>query len=361
MSSSSYELQGTPDEDAIAEIARVMARRQFLGLGLTAAAATLGSIDSYRITSRMLMEGHWPDSETTRTELHPELLPAFEGWLVVPGFGNQHGDHMAQRFDKLFGGLQPISYLNYANQGMSEHEIKALMHDYARNLQTLNIYGHSMGGPSALLAAQNLGKPLNHIVLDCSPFDIRDARDGSDITNAISWFAEVLGYKGGPVGTYGGNFYTQLRRKGWAESWKNFFPETLSAAKETWDGASPKLLLSQLKLLEEIDLMKHRERFKGIITPDTVVIFCAPEYFSHDKIVDDAQAYQKWQHFFAYFGVKMQLLLVEGGSHASAGRTIPQLRRPFNFDYGKQPLEQATGASVLTIQGSTKPTPAPRS
>lgn len=321
-------------------------RRRFLQLGLYMVTGAAYAVEGYHGASNMVMENHWPSGESVVSELHPELLPAYEGWFVLPGFGNTHGDHMAQKLDKLFGGSQSISYVHYANKGTSEKEVTHFMRKSASRLNSLNIYGHSMGGTTAMLAARKLGKPLNHIVLNCSPFDIHDAKDDSEVTQAIAWFGEMTGFKGDPLVKYSGTYLTQLRRKGWG----HLLPETISAAKETWQGASPELLVSQLKLLDSIDLMKHQDEYHGVITPETRVVFCAPEYFSHDKTVNDAQAYEKWQEFFAIFGVKVDLLLIENAGHADSNRTIPQLSRWYNFPDVESTIKAAQAPNILTIQ-----------
>ena len=102
------------EQPNLAEIIPTVTRRQLIQYAGLAALAAATRQD------KRLQDDYWPDTETSLQLLEEDgRLPAAEGWLVVPGLGNQNGETMARQFKSQlpWERKSPVAYFNYANQG----------------------------------------------------------------------------------------------------------------------------------------------------------------------------------------------------------------------------------------------------
>lgn len=294
------------EQPNLAEIIPTVTRRQLIQYAGLAALAAATRQD------KRLQDDYWPDTETSLQLLEEDgRLPAAEGWLVVPGLGNQNGETMARQFKSQlpWERKSPVAYFNYANQGYTRGEIASKALIYASRLKAMSIYGHSMGGVTALDAIRGLETPISRIVLNCAPFDIDDARDGF-AGKVLGRVADALHLDGGPLTTYTGTVVTDTRRDGFR------FDNFLKAAEQTLHGSPPKLQVSQMKHLASFNLNQGLSDFKGCITPSTQVLYIAPAHLLDDKTVDNLPAFHKWSTYFENFGTNVETLSVPNMGHA---------------------------------------------
>ncbi|MDB5175539.1 MAG: hypothetical protein JWM81_397 [Candidatus Saccharibacteria bacterium] len=294
---------------------RSIGRRRFLKLAVGGAAVWA--------MNDIVGEVVWSDTDTALTTINRETIPysTDEGWVVIPGFGSRHGAGMAALLSQTLNRKQPIGYFNYATSGLKMDDIVREMSIFAEPFDTVSLYGHSMGGPTGLEAARQVGKPLNRVILNCSPFSMFDAR-GGEMKYLAAQLAKKTHYEGDFASTYLGTVKTDIDRHGW----RSTFGSVWGGIEKTAHGPSPKLVTSQGKMLAGFDLRSHQESYERIITPQTVVRFAAPENFGRDKTVNDYSSYINYYDFFGRFGVEVELIRYKNGSHADTRHALEALK-----------------------------------
>lgn len=261
----------------------------------------------------------WQDTDTELKILNGNLTYLYSdtGWLVVPGFGSRNGKGMAKHLSAALGVDRPLAYFDYSTAGIDVVDLTRKITDYSLPFNNISLYGHSMGGPSALHAMRRTKVPINRILLNCSPFDMEDARHG-ELAHPVAQLAKSMDFEGDFASTYLGTVKNDVSRRGLA----SIFKDVYSAVQETADGPSPKLLVNQLKLLDDIHLFRNWRQFRPIINRNTQVLYASPLNPDHDRTVNTLQAYEKWSEFFGNFKVEVQYLGVPDVEHANTPRTL---------------------------------------
>jgi hypothetical protein len=285
-----------------------LSRRHFLEFALAAGLVSSGLVP---LANQVITDELWPpDQPQLKTLAYSERLLAKndypEGWLTADGLGHQSSRDEAAQFARLaLHNAQPMGYFDYANNYLTTESLAPLVSQYARQLGSLSVYGDSLGGPVVLEAARLARVPLRHIVLNCSPFDIDDAWQASE-----AQLVARLDPHGGFLGEVAYNLL--------GSSSYDIAKDGEDAIKETIYGIPPSLWTAQLALLTKLDIASNRKDYQqhGIITPDTKVLFCAPQNLQSDGLVNDAAAAQKYRAFFQSFGATFDYVAMPKAGHA---------------------------------------------
>lgn len=280
-------------------------RRQVL------AAGALGAMAMWAAGDSAVMHSVWPDGELQLEILpdkHMRTTPG-EGMVVVPGVGGTYGRGIAesvQRFSPLPPGT-PIAGVIYPNKSYTLDQLAYWIKWFGslRRVDRLGLFGDSFGGPSGLVAAGMAGKPIERIIFNCSPFDIDDANFGE-----VAHLAARANLP--PLVTT--KFITTLFKAFQSDGGQNSRRELATAWHETFSGASPELIMCQIKILDQLRL--NPKDFKDTISDKTMAIFAMPRDLNSDRVVKDLQAYQKYQQFFYSLGVELHVAYMDWHGHA---------------------------------------------
>ncbi|MCB9839778.1 hypothetical protein H6794_02890 [Candidatus Nomurabacteria bacterium] len=250
----------------------------------------------------------WHGEDTSVQYLHNSEKSSKENtWIILPGLGVQSGNAMASVLEPALSRSGKLAYANYSDDGVNISKLASSIEEvFSKTNQSVSFYAHSMGGTVTLklLAQLNNRVPIDNIVLDCSPYDIKDAKDSTaPIISAVA-----------PI--YGGG----LISKTIAEVRNNVFihkNNRLSTAEQFKDagriaitGSSPRLFTDQLNELGKITPTNYSQ----YIPDSTKIYFINPKNTANDQTVDVERAYNSWD---AMFGGRVIRISVQGGGHAN--------------------------------------------
>lgn len=271
------------------------------------------------LTGATILDGvwgkrHWPSTQNKLLGLeapvdHSELT------LTCVGLGATNGHEQATHAQKYLPGT--AAYLDYSTDGFSLPKLAEIFRSTAPNAQLVHINGHSMGGPVGLEIQRHAATParrLGKLVLLCSPFDRDDARlnGPAKILKAVRW----------PVGP--GNKFTLsllrnvLEQRDMLKAWQQAKTDALS-------GSSPRLWLSQARVLESLQLRGHQEAYKRLVGPETEMLYCHPLDHSLDTVVRTEQSVEKYAEFCNAIGVPFKAVAVPDVGHAQWLETFDYL------------------------------------
>ncbi len=162
-----------------------------------------------------------------------------------------------------------------------------------------------------LTAARGIGAPVRMVTMNASPFDIDDAKWGF-FAKTIAELHNFGVYDGGLVGQYVSELGKEYNRHDIAA----LTDYRREAFKNTFDGSSPQVRTSETSFLANAHLWDNRWKYEGIITPDTRAIYMMSDQPDTDQVVKVVQSYEKYQNFFAFFGVPCEVMTYPEPGHA---------------------------------------------
>lgn len=295
--------------------AAALSRRTFLKRA--AAIATVALLDS------TVTQEHWPATPTRLVTLpNSSGEPNYNAWLVAPGYGSVRGQLMARqvRRNDSIPDSAPVGAFVYGNEVVKMADLSDKAQRFARqqrlaqNAGSLSLYCHSMGGIIGLNAAKAVGLPVRDIILNGSPFDINDARM-SAMAHAAAVTSEATGYRGSIVSKYIGAIYKRFADHG-VDGLGDFVENFGVAGRQTWNGASPYCLASQLCILDNNPL--EPTGYDEVLVPGfTRATYCMPHDPEGDQTVFDLQASAKYTDFFAAHDIAMSITRLPVPAHAN--------------------------------------------
>lgn len=264
----------------------------------------LASIASALVADVHASKRLWPSSAADLKGLD---MATSEAMITFSGLGSLDGVNQARHIARVFPGSH--AYWQYSTDHISVEELAEILLERAPSLQTAGVNGHSMGGPLGLevirLSAAASDMKLGTVVLHCSPFDMDDARQAS----AAKWSA-LAKVPPGP-----GAKYLIAFAKGCIEG-ESVRDSIKHAKHHAVSGVSPRLWLSQMRLLQQIDLTRHMRDYQALVGPDTKVLYCMPDDPARDTTVDTERASQHYKLFFEALGVPFTIVRVPKACHA---------------------------------------------
>lgn len=273
----------------------------------------------------VLTRARWPH---THTEL-AEFKYGKERWLIVPGLGQYDGYPLAKTLSANGLKDQEISYLNYAEQGITPDDIaddiatfSGVRPRWLGRPDPVNGFLNSAGGVTFFESLRTLRKrydsprPLpkvGKLVLNCAPFDVWDTYDSDGVE-----FLKSIPYRGSAIGKM--IIESARRIKAGHATYEEIEKGIHDGVKTTLGGTPPGMWMSQIRLLATADPMRDIEDFQDIITAQTKVLFCLPAHSPDDDVVVDDQAFRKWYEFFNHFGAQPDFVRMRGTGHADVAQ-----------------------------------------
>jgi len=232
-------------------------------------------------------------------------------WVIIPGLGVQSGLGIASVLRPTLERMAPVSYLQFADEGVSLPDIsqKIELLRRERGVTKLHIYAHSMGGTTMLNLLPGLSRDieLQTIILDSSPFTEMDVR--RDALGAMITGNLPRGYRGGLLSKLGMEGWNNMvAHKNNDLSLQQQWRETVRIART---GVSSKVWLDQMYLLDHTD----PKEFRAYIPPAVHAAFCTSMDENADKTVYAPHAAQEWND--SIFDGRLHMLWLPNTGHAN--------------------------------------------
>jgi hypothetical protein len=308
-----------------------VSRRQMLGgiLGTMGFAAATGAALAIRHQTKVVQAGLeklWPENEPTFNflggETHREQTQI---GIFFPGFGDMHARSEAEQW-QANGELEPnmpVGYLDYSNEGATPKQLADLIRQNVdiTKLESVVMFGRSMGGPMELAVAAELGIPVKSMILCSSPFEIADGSYG----NIGEIVASVPNDKLlASEAKFGVNLW-----KAFKKHWLNVPEDVVEAWHETTTGAAPWALQPEVKFLAGFDFYDNElcdKLEKVLLAGWTEIVYVESNKPQTDKTVDDIAASMKYSIGLAKrFGIKLSIFGAPYDGHADVGASSTRL------------------------------------
>lgn len=267
--------------------------------------------------NKLVSEGVWGMDRRSKLYTLPYHGPeTLTSGVVFPGMGNS-GDGSRKMANKLAEVLpeQQWGYVQYDNSRILKTEDMAnLLTGYMELTGSTYVdeYVSSMGLTIGLEAARIADTPIGILFINSSPSEKKDGY-GSRVGTIAAKFPDT-GVAGKAIGT----FIADSIRPGRSEVISNL----AHAGREAISGGSPKLFISQFKILESVNLERDWRRYSRILHPaHTIAIYASPKE-ENDNTVKVKQAYLKLKRFFAHFGIELELLEMPYAGHADTEEAL---------------------------------------
>ena len=314
-----------------------ISRRAFLGMSALALGAVLG-IDrlwnEFMQVDTALGQAIWRPTQAQLVEFEP-FSPEDQQhpWLTEAGLGHASSLYLARQVHGMDPAKINPAYPVIPNQGTTLPSTAEVSLPLFRKAKTVNILGSSMGGPVSLeiarhAAAKGAQAPLDTLVLVSSPFGMEDARMhvAARIIDELHMHANL---RGGPFSKGITNLIQNWQNDNWDPI--KLWPELKKLPYDATHGNSPAVWVSQIAMLDQIDLWKNREAYKGVITPNTRWYYVCSEDSRMDRVVDVDAAIRKYQKIAHYLGATMQIVRVPGMAHADMQTASPYIAEKINY------------------------------
>lgn len=272
-------------------------------------------------------------------------------WLVFGGYGQKYSTNAAQELFNALGSKQVVASIEYPNQEFSIADLANKVNNYinSRGMSKLNVVGISMGTPTALMTlsyikeharqpytayknqsiSQNT-KPRNlpeigYFAAYSSPADVQDAYKGSLAKDVVD-VTERTGYKPGLIikGILAsfdgeGDWYRSLN----FFNTKQWYRQIADNFGEMFNGVSPAMAWSQLKILNDFNTQAQFEQYRDVFSRSSSFIYISPD--RADPVVDNSSAYHKYQIAVRKIDVPITRIHTNEPGHANTGAAASAL------------------------------------
>lgn len=287
---------------------RPTSRRGFLrGLGKTAAVGA-GILAADTLAGEYLWGGTNPEIKTLDT-------PEREGFdssatLVIGGFGVSDTTNLATSIAPTLERYGAIAHLEYSSNGIHMGDLIDSAKEYIEknNIETLRIYGHSMGGMVAVALAAALAKEvtLGAVFLDCSPASYHDVRSQD---RAGTWFlhtTDELSLHFGPLTRLGMEVIRPL-----AKGDDNYLRICERAINTLSDGScSNKLIQAQASFIRTF----NPADYSGAFSRSMPILRLRPQDFEDDRTINNHTSLARWREGLDHDIVDVA---IKNGGHAN--------------------------------------------
>lgn len=249
--------------------------------------------------------------------------------IFLPGFGDMHSAAEAESWLKEYEKFSPdipIGFISYSNRGTRLDHIVELIRETidTDQVQSITIFGRSLGGEIAIPVARRLGLPIKDLFLCSSPYRLSDGyygEFGSLVARlpksrlvatmakfAINWWRESKAAGFDAVGENLG--------KGWHDTMTGAYPiglqQELVMANEEQLPESPKTC-SDAKL----------EPYRNVLIPGfTTVTYTYSHYPESDQIVHVLPSAKNFEALCSRLQVTYRGLKVPYEGHANMNATL---------------------------------------
>ncbi len=316
-----------PAEDfPVEEEPRGVSRRGFLRAGAIGAASLYAGNTVLARLLDIAESKQWPGNEPSFSFINGETYHGqTELGIFLPGFGDMDGKAEAELWSKTsqLPKTMLTGCMDYSNEGTDIETMVQLVRNQVdmERIQSVSIFGRSIGGLYSLPFAAELGVPVRSLVLCSSPSSLSNGDFGNfgRLVAGLPQNQELA--TGGKflVNTWRsltGNGY-RLRKasqEGWAE---------------TMSGANPLALQRELKTANGIDIWDPQltERLGTVFIPGfSKVVYAATNNPSTDQTVIVVASGTEFQRRFETLGVTFDLRGLEYDGHANVHITAADLR-----------------------------------
>jgi pimeloyl-ACP methyl ester carboxylesterase len=278
-----------------------------LGRGLLAAsAAGLAACVAAVVVDGRAGYKRWPSAPAELMGMDPETTRTV---LTFSGLGSLGGAEQSEYIRRIVPGQG--AHWNYSTDRFSVNELAGILKDKAPRLRSATLNGHSLGGPVGMETLRLAGIKFDGILLHCSPFDIKDARNGR--------VSALMGYCRWPVGPGSKSVFSFTRGILEGRSLRESYAQARFDAN---NGCSPRVWPHQVVTARSINLAKHAADYQGLVGLDTKVTYFMPEDPDRDTTVNTVQASERFGEFFAGLGVPYEVCRVPDAGHADVGKAV---------------------------------------
>lgn len=288
--------------------------------GLALSATALAGIDT--ITGAALWHNDTPSITTIEGQSAQQasdkvLIDSHsDAMLVFGGFGvsNSRAKQIGTKIEGILPDLEKVAVINYANKGIDIDKIVETTEEYleANDIDTIDIYGHSMGGMIGMeVAAELRGKgdiAVRSIILDCTPATKRNVRGFDRGGTTLLKQTDELGLHFGPVTRVGMQATRILTKNPKAIFDSDTFPKALRQASNS---ASNGVMQDQAGIVDAFNVADYKNTFPA---SSTDIIQIHPYNNEADHTIDDSQAYSDWQTGLVR---PISRIALRGSGHAS--------------------------------------------
>jgi len=294
-------------------LARNITRRTVLGVG-----AALFTNAALHYIEKPILDDHYGVSSTTVMIPQPFVVPKDPrtAGLVSPGWGGTHGKSIVTTFREhdVYDPRFPLGFYHFSNTSVTSGDIGDCGLDYANalNLYEMDVHGISEGTMIALTGALKAGRHIRMVSSNDSPFDIDDAQH--------AWGARVIAlanklglYHGGIMGKIAVCLVEEVDKHGMSKLATGW----MQAIDSAWNGADPRMMVSQLAFMYDADLHGKRRQFGKLIDANTVAFILKTKRASTDPVVKDDQSTEKWVDWYEANRAQPVVIEVDAPGHAN--------------------------------------------
>lgn len=280
------------------------------------------------------LDEQWPVNKPTFTFLGGELYGnQREIGIFFPGFGDMNSQEEAQlwKTGSELSPKMPTAFLDYSNQGTTVKHLADLIRSSIdiSKLDSITLFGRSLGGPIEIAVATELGVPVRSMILCSSPLQVRDG----DYASAGNLVADIPNNRG--LATIA-KYFVSLWRSSDASRGSDIATRLANAWQSTMSGASPAALQAELKAFsyiklptspKSLDKAMYHSLHKVFIPGFTQVIYAASNDPSTDRTVHVVDAAKEYGQFFNLIGIEdFKTVGIPYDGHANVEATVAKLK-----------------------------------
>jgi pimeloyl-ACP methyl ester carboxylesterase len=287
--------------------------------GFALSITTLAGIDS--VAGAAMWHNDTPvittiEKQSVRQASDKALHNNHDAMLVFGGFGVSNGraKRIGAEIEGILPDLEKVAVVNYADKGIDLDKIVKTTEEYleVNDIDTIDIYGHSMGGMIGMEVAAELKEKDNiavrSIILDCTPANKRNVRGSDRGGTTLLKETDELGLHFGPAARVGMQATRILAKDPKAIFKSDTFPKAFRQANNS---ASNEVMQDQARIVDTFNVTDYKDIFPA---SSTEIIQIHPYNNDADHTIDDSQAYHDWQ---AGLARPISRIALKGSGHAS--------------------------------------------
>lgn len=255
----------------------------------------------------------------TNPEVHmldtPKLKERFPhtATLAIGGFGVADTQRLARYIRPGLADFGQVGYLKNSNSGIHMGDIidetRRFIHE--NSIETLRLYGHSMGGMLAVALASNLLKDvrLDAIILDCSPASYKDVRSADQAGTLFLDIMDKTSLHMGPLTRLGIETLRPILNG--RDDYLDICQHALTKISD--DSCSNKLIQAQASFIRAFDV----EDYKNIFPQSMPILRLRPDNYNADGTVNNETSLPRWRDGLNH---TVTDITVAGSGHANPGK-----------------------------------------